>query len=161
VIGRVALTFVLVLPLHVWTQTSPTASTQAGPPADTSPQKNPWQYSLTVSGYLIEGENGYAQPVFMANHKWLHLEARYNYENFHTGSLWAGYNFTWGKSWQFEVTPMIGGVFGRTDGIAPGCEASLTWKKLNFSIDNEYVFDTTAKVRQFLLQLAADHVPTE
>jgi hypothetical protein len=50
---------------------------------------------------------------------------RYNYENLRTGSLWAGCNFSWGKTWQFAVTPMIGGVFGRTNGIAPGCEASL------------------------------------
>lgn len=44
---------------------------------------------------------------------------------------------------------MIGGVFGKTDGIAPGCEASLAWKKLNFSISNEYVFDTTSKSGNF------------
>jgi hypothetical protein len=44
---------------------------------------------------------------------------------------------------------MIGGVFGRTNGIAPGCEASLTWKKLNFSLANEYVFDDTSKSGNF------------
>ena len=53
-----------------------------------TPDKAPWDLSLTVDGYLIEGEDGYAQPTFTADHKWLHLEARYNYENFHTGSLW-------------------------------------------------------------------------
>ena len=51
----------------------------------------------------------------------LHLETRYNNEDLRTGSLWVGYNFAWGEKWQFEVTPMIGGVFGRTNGIAPGC----------------------------------------
>ena len=80
---------------------------------------------------------------------WLHLEARYNYENIRTGSLWVGYNFGWGKTWQFAVTPMIGGVFGRTTGVAPGCEASLAWRKLTFSIDNEYVFDTGSKSGNF------------
>lgn len=44
---------------------------------------------------------------------------------------------------------MIGGVFGRTTGIAPGCEGSLTWKKLELSIDNEYVFDTGSKSGNF------------
>jgi hypothetical protein len=102
-----------------------------------------------VDGYIIKGEDGYASPTFTADHNWLHLEARYNYENFRTGSLWAGYNFSWGKKWQFAVTPMIGGVFGRTNGIAPGCEASLTWKRLEFSLDNEYVFDTTSKSGNF------------
>jgi hypothetical protein len=37
---------------------------------------------------------------------------------------------------------MIGGVFGRTSGVAPGCEASLTYKKVEASISNEYVFAT-------------------
>ena len=114
-----------------------------------APDKAPWDFSVTVDGYLIEGEDGYAQPTFTADHKWLHLEARYNYENFHTGSIWGGYNFSWGRNWQFSVTPMVGGVFGRTNGIAPGCEASLAWKILTFSLDNEYVFDTTSKSGNF------------
>ena len=134
-----------------WSQTPPQAKSQphsASAPS-TAPDKQPWEYSLTVDGYIIEGEDGYAQPTFTADHGWLHLEARYNYENFRTGSLWAGYNFSWGKTWQFAVTPMIGGVFGRTNGIAPGCEASLEWKKLTLSIDNEYIFDTTSKSGNF------------
>jgi hypothetical protein len=107
-----------------------------------------WEYSLSVDGYLIR-DDSYIQPTFTADHRWLHLEGRYNSENFRTGSLWVGYNFNWGKKWQFAVTPMIGGVFGRTDGIAPACEASLTYKKLNLSVNNEYVFDTTSKSGNF------------
>ena len=48
-----------------------------------------------------------------------------------------GYNFSAGKKLLLEVTPMIGGVFGRTNGIAPGCEASLTYKKIELWIANE------------------------
>jgi hypothetical protein len=104
-----------------------------------------WGYSVTVDGYIIAGQQGYAQPTFTADRRWLHLEARYNYENLRTGSLWAGYNFVWGKEWHFAFTPMIGGVFGRTNGIAPGCEASIAWKLLGVSLSNEYLFDTTSK----------------
>ncbi len=60
-----------------------------------------------------------------------------------TGSLWLGYNFTAGKKLVLTITPIIGGVFGRTTGIAPGCEASLTYKKIELSVSNEYVFDTS------------------
>jgi hypothetical protein len=102
-----------------------------------------------LDGYLTKDGDGYAQPTFTADHKWLHLEARYNYEDFRVGSVWAGYNFAWGKTWQLQVTPMIGGVFGRAQGIAFGCEAELNWKKLNFSISNEYVFDTTSTLGNF------------
>ena len=136
-----------------WTQASAQTPSKSQPhspaPASSATNHEPWEYSLTVDGYIISGEDGYAQPTFTADHNWLHLEARYNYENFHTGSLWAGYNFSWGKTWQFSVTPMIGGVFGRTNGIAPGCEFSLEWKKLTLSLDNEYVFDTGSKSGDF------------
>jgi hypothetical protein len=141
----------LVMATGTWAQTAPPLKPEPHSPSpqQATPTSEPWEYNVTVDGYLIEGEDGYAQPTFTADHKWLHLEARYNYENFRTGSLWAGYNFSWGKTWQFAVTPMIGGVFGRTNGIAPGCEMSLSWKKLTFSLDNEYVFDTTSKSGNF------------
>jgi hypothetical protein len=142
---------VLLLAACGWSQTEPP---QKAEPHSPSPKPDtagtePWEYSLTVDGYIVPDATSYVSPTFTADHNWLHLEARYNYENLRTGSLWAGYNFAWGSTWKFEVTPMIGGVFGRTDGIAPGCEASLEWKRLTFSIDNEYVFDTTSKVGNF------------
>ena len=133
----------------VWAQSQTPAQPHSPSPKPLDTKAEPWEYSLTVDGYIIEGSDGYASPTFTADHNWLHLEARYNYENFRTGSLWAGYNFSWGKTWQFAVTPMIGGVFGRTNGIAPGCEASLAYRKLTLSIDNEYVFDTTSKSGNF------------
>ncbi len=140
---------IILLALSGWAQPQSPAQPHSPNPKPAAASKEPWQYSLTVDGYLIAGEDGYASPTFTADRNWLHLEARYNYENFRTGSLWAGYNFGWGKTWQFAVTPMIGGVFGRTNGIAPGCEASLSWKKLTLSIDNEYVFDTSSKSGNF------------
>jgi hypothetical protein len=115
----------------------------------TPPAAQPWGYNVVVDGYIIPDGTSYVDPVFTADHNWLHLEARYNYENLHTGSLWVGYNFSWGKKVQFSLTPMIGGIFGRSNGIAPGGEASLTYKKIQASISNEYVFDTDSKSRNF------------
>lgn len=117
-----------------------------------APEKtvNPWSYSLTIDGYIVPAMDGpsYASPVFTADNK-IHLEARYNYENQRTASLWAGYDFTFGKTVQVALTPMIGGVFGRTTGIAPGLEASVTYKKIEFSLSNEYVFDTSNSAGSF------------
>jgi hypothetical protein len=104
--------------------------------------RDAWAFSALLDGYFVPGEQGYADPIFTADHHWLHLEARYNYEDLKTGSLWLGYNFNLQpKKLDLTLTPMIGVVFGRTDGIAPGLEASLTWQKLNFWVSNEYVFD--------------------
>jgi hypothetical protein len=110
---------------------------------------NPWEFNLTTDGFIVPNGTSYVDPVLMADRSWLHLEARYNDENLRTGSVWVGYNFTAGKKLVLEVTPMIGGVFGRTTGIAPGCEASLTYKKLELSVTNEYVFDTRSKSGNF------------
>jgi hypothetical protein len=111
--------------------------------------KNPWTFNLTTDGYIIPNGTDYGSPVFSADRSWLHLEARYNDEDLRTGSLWLGYNFAAGKKLALNVTPMIGGVFGRTTGIAPGCEASLSYEKVQLSISNEYVFDTTHKSGSF------------
>ena len=116
--------------------------------------KQPWTFSALVDGYFVPGEQGYADPIATADHGWLHLEGRYNYEDLRTGSAWLGYNFDLSsrnpeKQLDLTLTPMIGGVFGRTDGIAPGLEASLTYKKLNFWVSNEYVFDTRTSANNF------------
>jgi hypothetical protein len=109
-----------------------------------SATREAWTFSALLDGYFVPGEQGYADPIFTADHSWLHLEARYNYEDLRTGSLWFGYNFNLNpdKKLNLVLTPMIGGVFGRTKGVAPGAEASLTYNKLNFWVGNEYVFDT-------------------
>ncbi len=83
----------------------------------------------------------YVQPTFTADRGWLHLEARYNYEALDTGSAWVGYNFS-GETLAWEFTPMLGGVFGDTTGIAPGYKGSLGWRKLELYSEGEYVFDT-------------------
>jgi hypothetical protein len=128
---------VLLLAPASLAQSSPSRSQ----PTPDAPPKS-WAFNLVIDGYLIPNETGYADPTFAADRGWLHLEARYNNEDYHTGSLWFGRNFQAGKNLVLTVTPIIGGVFGRTNGIAPGCEASLTYKKFELSINNYYLFNT-------------------
>jgi hypothetical protein len=125
------------------------ALAQTVPASPDSGAGEPWEFGLTLDGYLVPNQDGYASPTFAADRGWLHIEARYNYEDLRTGSLWAGYNFSAGKKLVFSVTPMIGGVFGRTNGVAPGCETSLTYKKVEISVSNEYVFNTGSKSSNF------------
>ena len=140
-----------VLPTKAATANSAPGSAPSDDSAsnDAASGQDPWSASLTVTGYIIPDQDGYASPVFTATHRRLHLEARYNYEDMRTGSTWIGYNFTAGKKLELSVTPMLGGIFGRTTGVAPGCEASLTYKKIELSVSNEYVFDTGSKAGNF------------
>jgi hypothetical protein len=132
----------MLLATSAWAQAAPSNDSKASASAV-------WEFAITGDGYIVPHQDGYFSPTLAADHGWLHLEARYNYENLRTGSLWAGYNFTAGKKLVFKATPMIGGVFGRTNGIAPGCEASLTYKTISLSVSNEYVFDTGIKRSNF------------
>jgi len=101
-----------------------------------------WSFSISASTYIVPDDQEYVQPTFTADRGWLHLETRYNYENLETGSVWVGYNFGGGKKLEWEFTPMLGGVFGNTTGIAPGYKLSLTYWKFELSSEVEFVFDT-------------------
>ena len=120
------------------------------PPAPASTSAHtPWVFSLDLNGTLVAHGTSYASPTFTADHKWTHLEARYNYEGLHTGSAWVGYDYSVGKTVSFEATPMIGGVFGDVRGIAPGLEFTLAYKKLELYSSNEYLFDTNSHSGDF------------
>jgi len=108
-----------------------------------------WPFPAAVYTYFLPDESNYAQPTFAADRDWLHFEARYNYEDMKTGSVWAGYNFEGGGTVAWEFTPMVGGVFGRTKGVAPGYTGSLSWWKLDFYSEGEYVFDAVQSSDSF------------
>jgi hypothetical protein len=112
-------------------------------------EKEPWSFSFTTTGYIVPHDQSYVSPTFNADRQSLHVEARYNYENKETGSLWLGYNLSTGEKVVFEATPMLGGVFGRTTGIAPGFRISLTYNKIELSSEGEYVLDTGNRSSNF------------
>jgi hypothetical protein len=124
-----------------------TAKAEPAPAAE--PAERAWSFSVSAYAYLVPGDDDYIQPTFTADWKWLHLEARYNYEALHAGSLWAGYNWSVGEKVTFEGNAMLGGVFGDTTGVAPGYKATLGWTKLAFYSEGEYLFDSNASSDSF------------
>jgi hypothetical protein len=52
-----------------------------------------------------------------------------------------------GQRVEWEFTPMMGAVFGATDGIAPGYLASVSWWKLDAYTEGEYVLARTSDDR--------------
>ena len=133
-----ALTIIVLFAGPTFGQATPNSK----PDSSGTSASNAWSFSLTADGYVVPHAKFYVSPTGTADRGWLHLEARYNYENLQTGSMWVGRNFSVGHTLVFEVTPMIGGVFGNTTGVAPGYEFSLSYKHLEVSSSGEYVFDT-------------------
>jgi len=130
-----------------------TRNSLAGDPADLSSEltkaEDEWEYALSVATYFVRNDREYVNPGFTADRGWVHLEARYNYEALKTGSLWLGYNFTFGDKLVLEATPMLGAVFGDLTGAAPGYTLSLTYKWLTFYTQGEYFIDAKAQENNF------------
>ena len=111
-------------------------------PAPAEPEAPKWEFSASAYAYFVPHESDYVQPTLTADRGWLHLEGRYNYEAPKTASLWFGSTFQFGKTLTLELTPMVGGVFGKTNGVAPGYHLTLDYKKLELYSEGEYLFDT-------------------
>jgi hypothetical protein len=116
--------------------------TNGAPAVAEQPAAPAWSFSASAAVYFPADSQNYVQPTLRADRGWLHLEARYNYEALDTGSAWIGYNFSVGDKLKLDFTPMLGAVFGKTNGYAPGYELTLSWRNLQFYSEGEYVFDT-------------------
>jgi hypothetical protein len=100
-----------------------------------------WEWGPSILLYVLPAGQGYIQPTLTVDRGFLHLEGRYNYEARDTGSAWIGWNFFFGEDWKFGFTPMIGGVFGKMKGVAPGLTFTLDWGPLSLWSQGEYVID--------------------
>jgi hypothetical protein len=117
-------------------------NTNLTPSVVTENPTNQWGFTASLYGYIVPESRDYVNPNFTADRGWAHLEARYNYEALDTASLWVGYNFSTGENLVFEITPMLGGVFGDLTGIAPGFNMVLSYKDFALSSQSEYLIDT-------------------
>ena len=115
-----------------------------------APDSQPaWTASASLFAYWPSDDDNYRSPSISADRDRLHLEGRYNYESLGTASLWLGYNYSFGDTVAVEFTPMIGGVFGDTSGIAPGYHLSMGWQAFDFYSEGEYVFDRDERADSF------------
>jgi hypothetical protein len=118
------------------------AQVAAEPAVPPAADEKKWEFDASAYTYFVPDANDFISPVVKADRGALHLEARYNYEGFRSGSVWLGYNVSVGKELALDLTLMLGGVMGDTAGIAPGWRFSLRYWKLELASESEYVFDT-------------------
>jgi hypothetical protein len=113
-----------------------------------------WEFNASVFGYFPPEDTDYGQPTVMADRGALHLETRYNYEGIDTGSAWVGWNVGVGDELRLDATLMAGGVFGKTKGVAPGYELTITWGPFELYSEGEYVVDVEDSDNNFLYNWA-------
>ena len=117
--------------------------------ASTTEDASGWEYDITASYYSFRNQDDFTLAVARADRGQLHLEARYNYEAIDSGSIFVGWKFSGGNKLTWELTPIIGAVFGQKEGVAPGFEASLAYGIVDFYTETEYVRDTEVKEDSF------------
>jgi hypothetical protein len=114
----------------------------SGSGATATAQEAPsWEFGLSGALYVLPEEPDFVQPTLRADRGRLHLETRYNYEDRHSASFFAGANFEFGDKAKLALTPMLGGLVGDTDGIVPALEADFTVGPFEAYAEAEYVFD--------------------
>ena len=108
-----------------------------------------WAYSVTGSYYSFRDQDDFLLAIAIAEQGPLHIEARYNYEAIDSGSLFVGWKFSGGTTVTYELTPILGAVFGQKEGIAPGFEAAVAYGIADFYIEAEYVRDLEVRQDSF------------
>jgi hypothetical protein len=99
--------------------------------------------NVAVTGYYyaMRDQPDFGVGVATIDHGPLHFEGRYNYEVRDAGSAFVGWKFSGGETVTFEVTPIVGAMFGAGRGVIPGVEASVGWGPFDAYTEVEYVDD--------------------
>jgi hypothetical protein len=106
------------------------------------PAQPAWEFALTAYPTVVQdADNNYTSAIATADRGPLHLEARYSYEAVSARSAFVGWNFSGGETLTWEITPLLGGVWGPLQAFAPGVELSLAYGRFDFYLEGEYVDD--------------------
>jgi hypothetical protein len=109
-----------------------------------------WSGAASVYYYFIPGEKIPPTITAYTDHKSIHIESRFNYEDKNSLSVFAGWCFE--KQYNkldISITPMAGVVVGHTNGILPGLELNATYKSFTLYSENEYVLDVKGRENYF------------
>jgi hypothetical protein len=108
-----------------------------------------WSYAVTGQYYSFRDQKDFVLGVATADRGPLHLEGRVNYEAINSGSLFLGWKFSGGEKLTWELTPILGAVFGQKEGVAPGLEAAAAYGIVDLYVEAEYVRDIEVREDSF------------
>lgn len=110
--------------------------------------------SIGQYAYLHTQQPLYLSPIvqYQGPRNW-YAEARYNYEEQHTFSLYGGRTFsadtTPGHRFSYTITPMAGIMEGSLHGGSAGLNAELDYKGIYFSTQSQYSFSWREDSKNF------------
>jgi len=106
--------------------------------------------SFEQYSFMGGGQSSLLAPVahYQSSSKW-YAEARYNYEDINTFSLYAGRTFSAENTFSWSLTPLIGGMTGRLNGGSVGLNSAMRFKKFNFSSQAQYSISAGTRYDNF------------
>jgi len=109
--------------------------------ADMAPAERALSGALTGYYYALPDEPNFGSAIGSVNVGSLRFEGRYNYEARASASAFVGWKFAGGQDVTWEVTPILGTLWGRAHGTVPGVEVAVAYKSVDFYTEAEYVLD--------------------
>lgn len=120
------------------------APQEAEPAAGAEDGAATWEGRAAVLAYFHPSQFDFLTGILAADRGALHLEGRYGYEDRLTASLFAGWSLAFGGTLKVNVVPMLGGVFGRINGVVPALELTLALGPLQLYSESEVVIDVAS-----------------
>jgi hypothetical protein len=111
------------------------------------------QSEISLEQYQYVGNTQaytYMPVMHFQNKRNWYAEARYNYEDLQTFSLFLGKSFSGDKELSYSFTPLLGGSVGRFNGISTGMNLDVGYNKFFFSTQSQYSFSTDHLSNDFL-----------
>jgi hypothetical protein len=109
------------------------------------------EVSLEQYHYMGNSQAYTYMPVMHIQDKrnW-YAEARYNYEDLQTFSLYMGRSFTGDRDLKYTATPLLGGSVGRFKGVSAGLNLDLEYYNFYLSAQSQYSFSTNSLSEDFM-----------
>lgn len=142
---RAVVAFAIIIATTARAEEDAGSGRRASPASESS-----WEFAITAYPTVVRDGENYTSAIAAADHGPLHLEARVNYESIGARSAFVGWTFSGGEAVTWELTPLLGGVWGTTQGVVPGLEASAAWRRFDLYLEAEYVRDSSERTNSYL-----------
>jgi hypothetical protein len=111
------------------------------------------QSTATVEQYYYTrtaGSEAMMTPManFTSANNW-YGEARYNFDELNTFSLYAGKKFSGDGVLSWEATPLVGGLMGQMTGGSVGMNFGVDYRKIFFASQSQYSFSIENSVDKY------------
>ena len=107
------------------------------------------QGSLEQYFYKYRESNSLVPIAQFQNSKNWYAEARYNYEDLNTFSLYGGKTFSRSSKLSYDITPIVGGVIGKMNGVSVGLNMDADYADFFFSSQSQYTVSSDTRFDNF------------